>query len=214
MEDADSKELSLWAPQAGRELRKLPELRDVATDQQNGGLEADWYRSRHCVAPGIPPQAIDDTLYDAFGQRQVSTIFTQLNQYHVVLEVEPQFAQEPRIAQEHLTCTPADGTQVAARRLQPFRRLRTRRSRSITRDSSRRSRCRSIWRRSVAGRRDARRSTRREKEISCPPSIQTSFQGTAAAFQNSLSNEPLLILAAIVTVYIVLGVLYESYIHP
>src|SRR6202158_4064997 len=96
MEDADSQELSLWTPKLVDELRTLPSMRDVATDQQNGGLKAELVIDRDTASRlGILPQAIDDGLYDAFGQRQVSTIFTQLNQYHVVLEVDPQFKTTP-----------------------------------------------------------------------------------------------------------------------
>ena len=104
MESADAQELSLWAPKLVDELRKLPSMRDVATDQQNGGgLKAQLVIDRDTASRlGILPQAIDDTLYDAFGQRQVSTIFTQLNQYHVVLEVDPQFAQNPDSLKKHI----------------------------------------------------------------------------------------------------------------
>ena len=115
----------------------LPELRDVASDQQNGGLKATLVIDRDTASRlGITPQTIDDTLYDAFGQRQVSTIFTQLNQYHVVLEVEPQFQQNPRFAARTFTSSPPAGTRC---RSQPSRHFEThtRRSRSITRDSFR-----------------------------------------------------------------------------
>src|SRR5207248_8703495 len=96
VEDAGAQELSLWAPRLVDKLRNLPSMRDVASDQQNGGLKADLVIDRDTASRlGILPQAIDDTLYDAFGQRQVSTIFTQLNQYHVVLEADPQFQQNP-----------------------------------------------------------------------------------------------------------------------
>src|SRR5947199_10173299 len=96
LEDADANELNDWAGRILAKLQTLPELRDVASDQQNGGLKADLVIDRDTAARfGILPQAIDDTLYDAFGQRQVSTIFTQLNQYHVVLEADPQFQQNP-----------------------------------------------------------------------------------------------------------------------
>src|SRR6195256_5347002 len=112
MEDADSKELSLWAPKLVDELRKLPSMRDVATDQQNGGLKADLVIDRDTASRlGILPQAIDDALYDAFGQRQVSTIFTQLNQYHVVLEADPQFQQNPD-ALKQIFVHSSNGTQV------------------------------------------------------------------------------------------------------
>ena len=103
LEDADAQELNVWSNRIVDKLRTLPELRDVATDQQNGGLKADLVIDRDTASRlGILPQAIDDTLYDAFGQRQVSTIFTQLNQYHVVLEVDPQFQDDPSDSEQFM----------------------------------------------------------------------------------------------------------------
>src|SRR5919109_480500 len=146
LEDPDPKELSLWAPRFVSKLQELPQLRDVASDDQNLGLQARLVIDRDTASRfGIRPQTIDDTLYDAFGQRQISTIFTQSNQYRVVLEVKPEFQHNLQDLQA---------------------------------------------------------------------SLEAGFQGTAKAFQAALTNEPLLILAALVTVYTVLGVLYESYIHP
>ena len=162
---------------------------------------------------GITPQMIDDTLYDAFGQRQVSTIFTQLNQYHVVLEVEPRLPAQSGVAEEHL-------------RPLGHRRRRCRSARSRTSSPSNAPLAinhqgqfpvvtLSFNLAPGVSLGDAVKAIREaEREIGFPASIQASFQGTAQAFQNSLANEPLLILAALVTVYIVLGVLYESYIHP
>ena len=164
---------------------------------------------------GITPQMIDDTLYDAFGQRQVSTIFTQLNQYRVVLEVEPEFQQGPQALQN-----------IYVRSRERRRRCRLSAFTQVERDARRRSSINhqgqfpavtlsfNLAPGRVARRRGRRRSSRPTQEIGLPASIQASFQGTAQAFQASLANEPLLILAALVTVYIVLGVLYESYIHP
>jgi len=103
MEDADAQELSVWATRLVDALRKLPAMRDVAPTSKMAASRQTWFIDRDTASRlGILPQAIDDALYDAFRQRQVSTIFTQLNQYHVVLEVEPQFSQNPRCAQEHL----------------------------------------------------------------------------------------------------------------
>ena len=103
MEDADAAELATWSQQLLQKLQTLPQLRDVASDQQNNGLQANLVIDRDTASRlGILPQAIDDTLYDAFGQRQVSTMFTQLNQYHVVLEVDPQFKLTPDDSEEHL----------------------------------------------------------------------------------------------------------------
>ena len=171
MEDADSKELSLWAPKLVDELRKLPSMRDVASDQQNGGLEAELVIDRDTASRlGILPQAIDDALYDAFGQRQVSTIFTQLNQYHVVLEVDPQFPQNPDVARRTFTSTPNGGSQVPLGFVQSLRDYTTRRWRSITRDSFPWSRCRSILRPEFrwAKRRKANRTSRAGHSSSAP----------------------------------------------
>ena len=112
LEDADARELAEWAPRLVERLRGLPELRDVASDQQDGGLMASLVIDRDLASRlGILPQAIDDTLYDAFGQRQVSTIFTQLNQYHVILEVAPRFQQDPE-ALKSIYVKSASGAQV------------------------------------------------------------------------------------------------------
>jgi multidrug efflux pump len=161
---------------------------------------------------GILPQNIDDTLYDAFGQRQVSTIFTQLNQYHVILEVNPQFQQDPE-ALNRLYVRSQNGTQVP---LMSFARLQRNNAPlavnhlgqfpSVTLSFN------------LAPGFSLGEATKvidqAKREMNMPESIQTSFQGTAAAFQKSLASEPWLIVAAVITVYIVLGVLYESYIHP
>jgi len=213
IEDADARELSQWAPRLVDKLKTLPQLRDVATDQQDSGLEANLVIDRDTAARlGILPQAIDDTLYDAFGQRQVSTIFTQLNQYHVVLEVDPSFQQNPD-ALKNIYVHSSNGTQVPLSAFTHFEQKTTplavnhqgqfpvvTLSFNLAQGVSLGEAVDAI---KVAG-----------QQIGLPGSIQASFQGTAQAFQASLANEPLLILAALVTVYIVLGVLYESYIHP
>ncbi len=161
---------------------------------------------------GILPQAIDDTLYDAFGQRQVSTIFTQLNQYHVVLEVNPQFRQDPS-ALKDIYVKSVTGTQVPLAAISHFETSQT----SLTINHQGQFPVVTISFNLAPGEslgNATKAIAQAEQEIGMPPSIHPSFQGTAAAFQNSLASEPLLILAALVTVYIVLGVLYESYIHP
>jgi multidrug efflux pump len=213
MEDTNSQELSEWAQRLMQQLRSSPAITDVASDQQNGGLQADLVIDRDSASRlGILPAQIDSTLYDAFGQRQVSTIYTQLNQYHVVLEVHPQFQQDPS-SLDNLYVKSSTGAQVP---LSAFSHIEGTNaalainhqgqfpvvtlSFNLAQDSSLGQATKDI---------DAA-----EKAIHMPASIHTSFQGTAAAFRNSLSSEPLLILAAIITVYIVLGVLYESYIHP
>jgi multidrug efflux pump len=213
LEDADAKELAEWTPRLVEKLRTRPELRDVATDQLNQGLQASLVIDRDTASRlGILPQVIDDTLYDAFGQRQVSTIFTQLNQYHVVLEVAPRFQQDPE-ALKSIYVKSGTGAPVplsAFARFEPavapvainhqgqFPAVTL--SFNLGHGSS------------LGHAVDAIRAA--EQEIGFPRSIRAAFQGTARAFQASLANQPLLILAAVITVYIVLGVLYESYIHP
>ncbi len=213
IEDADINELAQWAPRFLDKLKQQPELRDIATDQLNGGLNADLTIDRDTAARfGILPQAIDDTLYDAFGQRQVSTIFTQLNQYRVVLEVDPQFQKNPD-ALNSIYVRSQSGTQVP---LMSFTKLqRTNVPLSINHLGQFPSVTLSFNLAPGASLGEATKVIDNVKrEIGMPLSVQAGFQGTAAAFRNSLASEPWLIVAAIVTVYIVLGVLYESYIHP
>ncbi len=213
MEDADAQELSVWATKLVDELRKLPAMRDVATDQQNGGLKADLVIDRDTASRlGILPQAIDDALYDAFGQRQVSTIFTQLNQYHVVLEAAPQFSQNPD-ALKNIYVHASGGQQVPLASFSHFQTANT--ALAVNHQGQFPVVTLSFNLAPGVSLGEATKAIdQAEHEIQLPPSIHTSFQGTAAAFRNSLSSEPWLILAAIITVYIVLGVLYESYIHP
>ena len=213
LEDADANELGQWAPRLLEKLKAMPELRDVATDQLTGGLNADLVIDRDTASRfGILPQNIDDTLYDAFGQRQVSTIFTQLNQYHVVLEVNPQFQQDPE-ALNRLYVRSQSGTQVP---LMSFARLQRNNAPLLVSHLGQFPAVTLSF--NLAPGVSLGEATKVidqvRHELNMPNSIQTSFQGTAAAFQKSLTSEPWLILAAIVTVYIVLGVLYESYIHP
>ena len=213
MEDADAQELSVWATRLVEELRKLPSMRDVATDQQNGGLKAELVIDRDTASRlGILPQAIDDTLYDAFGQRQVSTIFTQLNQYHVVLEVDTQFSQNPD-SLKNIYVHSNSGMQVPLASFSHFQTSST--ALAVNHQGQFPVVTLSFNLAPGVSLGEATQAIQQtERDIHLPASIHTSFQGTAAAFQNSLSSEPWLILAAIVTVYIVLGVLYESYIHP
>jgi multidrug efflux pump len=213
LEDAGADELSTWVPRLVAKLQALPQLRDVATDQQNGGLLADLVVDRDTASRlGILPQAIDDTLYDAFGQRQVSTIFTQLNQYHVVLEVAPSFQQSPE-ALKDIYVKSNTGAQVTLASFAHFETHHT----PLTINHQGQFPVVTLSFNLAPGV-SLGAATKviddAERDINLPVSIHTSFQGTAAAFRNSLTSEPLLILAAIVTVYIVLGVLYESYIHP
>jgi multidrug efflux pump len=231
VEDADAQELAEWTQKLVDKLRALPELRDVATDQLNNGLKTNITIDRDTASRlGIFPQAIDNTLYDAFGQRQVSTIFTQLNQYHVILEVLPSFAKNPTDLKDIYirpsTVTPNSGaptangaavtTSGAPVPILTFTRMQSSPAYlAVNHQGQFPVVTLSFNLAPGASLGDATRAIQEaEKEIQLPASIHTAFQGTAAAFQNSLASEPYLILAAVITVYIVLGVLYESYIHP
>ena len=213
LEDVDSKELSYWVPRFIDRLKKLPELRDVASDQLNGGLLVDLTIDRDSASRlGILPADIDNTLYDAFGQRQVSTIYTQLNQYRVVLEADPQFQQTPD-SLKNIYVHSSNGTQVP---LSAFTSVTTSPA-ALALNHQGQFPVVTLSFNLAPGTSlgDAVNSINGTKsDLGMPPSIQATFQGTAAAFLRSLGNEPILILAALVTVYIVLGVLYESFIHP
>ncbi len=213
MEDTDATELADWSQRLIQQLRSAPSMTDIASDLQNGGLQADLVIDRDSASRlGILPAQIDSTLYDAFGQRQVSTIYTQLNQYHVVLEVDPAFQKDPS-SLNNLYVKSNTGTQVP---LSAFTHVeRSNATLAINHQGQFPVVTLSF---NLAPGASLGQATKdidaAEAAIHMPASIHTSFQGTAAAFRNSLSSEPLLILAAIITVYIVLGVLYESYIHP
>ena len=280
LEDPDPNELSEWTNRFVDRLKQLPELEDVATDQQPGGLAVSLVIDRPTASRlGIAPTTIDNTLYDAFGQRQINTMYTQLNQYHVILESEPQFQLDPnKLNKLYIQANAASGTSGApasstgngstsagsnalttsplytasANTLTPAPNALT--SSASATNSSRgatsagttssttsnavplgafshfetKSESLSInhqgqfpaitvsfnlAQKAALG--NAITSIAKvQKELHFPASLQADFQGTAASFRNSLSNMPLLILAALVTVYIVLGVLYESFIHP
>jgi multidrug efflux pump len=279
LEDADANELDLWTNRFVAQLKRLPQLADVATDQQTGGLAASLVIDRATASRlGIAPSTIDNTLYDAFGQRQINTVYTQVNQYHVVLEAEPQFGRDPQKLQKiyvqantsagatgagasnsfassgsaaagsnaltaSVKFTPSSGVLTA-----PFNALSSGVGATVTiaSNASTSSAAANAVPLSAFTRFESMKSplsinhqgqfpavtvsfnlapgaalgsaiTAIEKVqtgLKAPASLQGSFQGAAAAFQASLSNEGLLILAALVTVYIVLGVLYESFIHP
>jgi multidrug efflux pump len=213
LEDVDPKELAYWTPRFVEKLKTLPELRDVATDQLNDGLLATLTIDRDSASRlGILPADIDNTLYDAFGQRQVSTIYTQLNQYHVVMEVNPDFRQNPD-ALKNIYVHSSNGQQVP---LSAFTRVEPGGAAlAINHQGQFPAVTISFNLAPGASLGDATKVIELARaDIRMPPSIQATFQGTAAAFLRSLANEPLLILAALITVYIVLGILYESYIHP
>jgi multidrug efflux pump len=213
LEDPDPKELASWTTKLIGEMKKLPELTDVASDDQNLGLQTTLNIDRDTASRlGITPEVLDDTLYDAFGQRQVSTIFTQLNQYHVVLEVGPHFRNSPADLQDIYVPTLA-GALVP---LSTFAHIEKQAAPLTVNHQGQFPAVTISFNLSPsASLGEAVTAINKTKtDIGVPNSIQAGFQGTAAAFEASLTNEPLLILAALVTVYIVLGVLYESYIHP
>jgi len=280
LEDPDPNELSDWTNRFVSRLKQLPDLEDVATDEQPGGLAVSLVIDRPTATRlGIAPTTIDNTLYDAFGQRQINTMYTQLNQYHVILESEPQFQLDPNMLNKLYIQSNTSATAVgvaasstgngstsagsnalttsplltpSANTLTPPLRVLTPATSSTT--SSKGATSAGITSStpsnavpfSAFSHFETRTQplsishqgqfpaitvsfnlapgaalgnaisevTKVQNDLHMPASVQADFQGTAASFRNSLSNMPLLILAALVTVYIVLGVLYESYIHP
>ena len=206
-------DLLLWAPRMLQKLRTLPGLLDVNSDQQDKGLQAGLVIDRATASRlGISAQAIDNVLYDAFGQRQVSTMYTSLNQYHVVLEVAPQYWQNPDGLKNIYVTTPG-GSQVPLSTLTHYQPSTV--PLVVTHQGQFPSVTLSFNLAPGLALGDAVSSVEiAGNEIGLPSTIHGSFQGTAQAFQSSLANEPLLIAAALITVYIVLGVLYESMIHP
>jgi len=246
LETPDAKELSLWVPRFVQKLQELPQLRDVASDDQNLGLQALLVIDRDAASRfGIRPQTIDDTLYNAFGQRQISTIFTQSNQYRVVLEVKPQF-QQSLDDLRHIRLRSATGGQAplgtgggqaplgtgggqaafsaqvprsAAGGQVPLSALTRVETSTTPLAINHQGQFPAVTvsfnlASGVSLGEAVRAIDETRQELGLPASIQAGFQGTARAFEASLTSQPLLILAALVTVYIVLGVLYESYIHP
>jgi multidrug efflux pump len=282
LEDPDPNELNLWADRFVARLRQLPELTNVATDQQPGGLAVYLVIDRVTASRlGIAPTTIDNTLYDAFGQRQINTMYTQVNQYHVILESDPQFQQQPdKLGQLYIQASAsanATGASAAASfssigsaaagsnaltgsvLYTPTNSTLTPPSNALSASPSTNGLARGAG---SAGTSSSALSSavplsaiahfektteplaimhqgqfpvitvsfdltssnalgaaieavdKVAQQLHMPASVQASFQGTAASFTNSLSNEPLLILAALVAVYIVLGILYESFIHP
>jgi multidrug efflux pump len=213
LEDPSAAELNLWTGKLVQKLAAIPALRNVATDQQNDGQEEHIVIDRLTASRlGITPNLLDNTLYDAFGQRQVSTIFTQLNQYHVVLEVAPEFQRSPH-ALDDIYIRSTLGGEVP---LSAFTHFEAGSAPLVVNHEGQFPAVTISF--DVApgySLGDAVSAIDQAREqIGMPESIAAAFQGTAAAFRASLTNEPLLILAALITVYIVLGVLYESYIHP
>jgi multidrug efflux pump len=260
LEDPDADELNQWTSRLVDKMKALPELRDVATDQQTGALAEMLVIDRPTASRlGISPQLVDETLYDAFGQRQVSTLYTQLNQYHVVLETMPEFQNDPAKLNDiyvrsgavsspttttnansnslvtvnasagsppngpsaSSTSGSANPTAVAATNgsAVPLSTIAHFEPRTSTLSVNHQGQFPvvtiSFNLAPNASLGDATAAVEKaQHDLNMPASVQAAFQGTASSFQASLSNEPILILAALVTVYIVLGVLYESYIHP
>jgi multidrug efflux pump len=206
-------ELNAWAPRVVTRLRGLPQLADVSSDQQDKGLQVSVAIDRDTASRlGITPLMIDNTLYDAFGQRQVSIMYTLLNQYRVVMEVAPRFWEHPEtLRQIHVRST--SGAMVPLSAFARFERTST--SLSVNHQGQFPSVTISFNLAPGASLGNAVEAVQAAtRDMRLPGGIRGTFTGTAQAFQSSLANEPFLILAAIVTVYIVLGILYESYIHP
>ena len=209
----DAGELEQWAPRVAARLRTLPQLVDFNSDQQDKGRQARVVIDRPTASRlGLTPALVDSTLYDAFGQRQVSTLYTPLNQYHVVMEVAPAYWQRPD-ALTNIWLRPTTGPAVP---LSAFTRLvETSTALAVNHQGQFPSITFSFNLAPGASLGDVLGAIEAAtREVGLPTSIRGSFQGTAQAFQASLADQPLLIAAALLAVYIVLGVLYESYIHP
>jgi multidrug efflux pump len=213
LQDADPNELATWAPKLVTELQKERVLKDVASDQESSGLQVSLTIDRDTASRlGISQQLIDDTLYDAFGQRQVSIIFTQLNLYRVILEVKPEIAATATALDKIFVRTP-NGAPVPLSTI--VHRATTTAPLAINHQGQFPAVTISFNLADGESLGDAVAAINAaQAAIGLPPSVRSDFVGTAQAFNESLASEPLLILAAIITVYIVLGVLYESYIHP
>jgi multidrug efflux pump len=206
-------DLNKWGPILLQKMRKLPGLTDVNTDQQNSGLQASLVYDRLTASRmGITSQMIDQTLYDAFGQRQVSTMYRQLNQYHVVMEVEPRFWQSPEGLKE-IYIHPPTGGEVPLSAFTHYEPTTV--PLAVNHQGQFPSVTLSFNLAPGVALSDAVRVINQmERSIGMPATVHGSFSGTLQAFQSSLASEPLLIITALMAVYIVLGILYESYIHP
>jgi multidrug efflux pump len=206
-------DLNKWGPILLQQMKALPALTDVNSDQQNSGLQASLVYDRSTASRmGITPEMIDAILSDAFGQRQVSTMFTQLNQYHVVMEVEPRFWQSPEGLKDIYLHAPAGGVVPlsAITHYEP-----TTAPISVNHQGQFPSVTLSFNLAPGVALSDAVQMIHQlEQSVGMPGTIQTSFSGTLQAFQSSLSTEPILLITALMAIYIVLGILYESYIHP
>ena len=213
LQGEDTRELLEWAPRVLAKLRTIPQVTDVNTDLQNKGLEASLVIDRATASRmGVSPQAIDSALYDAFGQRFVSTIYTPLNQYHVVMEVDTPFMQTPE-GLRHIYVRSNTGNLVP---LSGFTRLERRNTAlSVNHQGQQPSVTLSFNLPVGVALGDAVEAIdRAQQDIRMPGTLRGSYMGTAQAFKASLANQPILVMAAVLVVYIVLGMLYESLIHP
>jgi hydrophobe/amphiphile efflux-1 (HAE1) family protein len=215
LQDADLDELNQWAPKILEKLKTLPELRDVASDQQTGSATLTLTIDRDQAARfGIQPQLIDDTLYDAFGQRQIAQYFTQINSYHVVMEVLPELQSRPSALDTIYVHSPVTGQQVPLGTLVKWT-TRPTNFLSINHQGQFPSVTLSFnLAPGVALGQATQAIASAQGQLGAPAALSGAFQGNAQAFQASLASEPYLVAAAIVVIYIILGVLYESYVHP
>ena len=215
LQDANLDELNTWAPKILEKLKTLPELRDVATDQQTQGTTLTLTINRDTASRfGIQPQLIDDTLSDAFGQRQVAQYFTQVNSYHVVLEILPELQGDTDTLNKIYIKSPTTGDQVP---LSTFVKWSTVPVRQLSISHQGQFPATTISFNLAQGTALGQATNAIQQavaELGVPGTVNGSFQGTAQAFQQSLGTVPLLILAALIVVYLILGILYESYIHP
>jgi HAE1 family hydrophobic/amphiphilic exporter-1 len=215
LQDANLDELNTWAPKILEKVKTLPELRDVATDQQTLGTTLTLTIDRDTASRfGIQPQLIDDTLADAFGQRQVAQYFTQVNSYHVILEILPELQGTTETLNKIYIKSPTTGDQVP---LSAFVRWTTVPVRPLSISHQGQFPATTISFNLAQGTALGQATDaiqRAVEELGVPPTVNGNFQGTAQAFQQSLGTVPLLILAALIVVYLILGILYESYIHP
>ena len=213
LSDENLNELNSWAPQLQARMRTMPELRDVSSDQQNQGLAANLVIDRDSASRlGITASAIDQVLYDAFGQREVSTMYTALNQYYVVMEVDPQYQLSPD-SLNGIFVKSSTGSMVPLSTIARFESQRT--SLAVNHQGQYPAITLTFNLAPNVALGDAVTALEKaQAEMNMPSALHATFQGTAQAFQDSLKNEPYLILAALFAVYIVLGILYESLIHP
>jgi HAE1 family hydrophobic/amphiphilic exporter-1 len=215
LQDANLDELNGWAPKILEKMKTLPQLRDVATDQQSEGTTLQLNINRDTASRyGITPQLIDDTLYDAFGQREVTQYFTQLNSYHVILEILPQLQKSLDILNKLYIKSPTTGEQVPLATFASWSNVPVR-PLSISHQGQFPAITISFnLAQGVALGQATQAVQQAMSDLGAPATLNSSFQGTAQAFQQSLGTVPLLIIAALVVVYLILGILYESYIHP